>query len=197
MELDLSDIEFVEQIKSSTSSCIFRTRWRNRDCILKVYHSITASHADPIDREVNIYGYESQAYTRLKAHGLCQMGSIPDFYSMITRINPKKWLPYLNEFFDDNLHPNAILNEYIPNLQQIGLSTFSKKRVNKLHQILAEIHQARVYHADPYPQNMMRQWPEEEDELRDYFVGALATDYEEGKIHRTWEFYYKFKSLSD
>lgn len=85
------------------------------------------------------------------------MGSIPDFYSLITGINPKKWLPYLNESFDDNLLPNAILIEYIPNLQQIGLCTFSKESLNKLHQILAEIHQARVYHADPYPQNMMVQ----------------------------------------
>lgn len=84
-------------------------------------------------------------------------GSIPKFYGLITGINPREWLRYLNEFLDDNLLPNAILIEYIPNLQQIGLYTFSKEKVNKLHQILAEIHQARVYHADPYPQNMMVQ----------------------------------------
>ncbi|OJI85572.1 hypothetical protein ASPTUDRAFT_55191 [Aspergillus tubingensis CBS 134.48] len=207
MELDLPDIDFVEQIKSSTSSCIFRTRWRNRDCILKVR-------------------WESQAYIRLKAHGLFHKGSIPDFYSLVTGINPNKWLPYLNEFFDENLLPNAILIEYIPNLQQIGLYTFCKERVNKLHQILADIHQAGVYHADPYARNMMvqegsdrvlwldfnraqtfsydsitarqRQWLEEKDELMDYFVDVLAADYEEGKIHRTWECYYeKFKSLLD
>ncbi|KAE8400560.1 hypothetical protein BDV37DRAFT_201564 [Aspergillus pseudonomiae] len=35
-----------------------------------------------------------------------------------------------------------------------------------------------------------RQWLEEEDELVDYFVDALAADYKEGKIHRTWECYY-------
>ncbi|PYH70445.1 uncharacterized protein BO88DRAFT_424668 [Aspergillus vadensis CBS 113365] len=197
MELDLSDIESVEQIKSSTSSCIFRTRWRNRDCILKVYHSVEASQTVPIDREVDIHRCESQAHLRLKANGLCRKGPIPDFYGLITGISPEKWLSYLNEFLDDNLLPNAFLIEYIPTL-----------RVNKLHKILAEIHQAGVYHADPYPRNMMVQegsdrvlWlnfdraqPFSYDSITarqqhwlegERRIDGLVPDIEEGKIHRT------------
>ncbi|KAE8383872.1 hypothetical protein BDV26DRAFT_250938 [Aspergillus bertholletiae] len=218
MEINLSAIEYVGQIRSSESSCIFRTRWRGRDCIMKVYHSIEASHADPTDREVDIFRCESKAYTRLKAHGLCDEGYVPDFYGLIKQINPMEWSPHLQEFLKDRLPPNAVLLEYVPNLQKIDLSTFSIERVHKLRQILSEIHRAGIYHGDPFPRNMMvqkssdrvlwidfdraqtfsydsittrqRQWLEEEDELVDYFVDALAADYKEGKIHRTWECYY-------
>ncbi|OGM48836.1 hypothetical protein ABOM_003013 [Aspergillus bombycis] len=219
MEIDLSAIEYVEHIRSSEWSCIFRTRWRDRDCILKVYHSIKPSHADPIDREVDIFKCESKAYIRLKARGLCDKGYIPDFYGLIKQINPVEWSPHLTKFLEDRLPPNAVLLEYVPDLQQIDLSTFSIDRIYRLRRILSEIHDAGVYHGDPYPRNIMvqqssdrvlwidfdraqtffqdsitdlqRQWLEGEIELVDYFVDALAADFKEGKLHRAWSAYYE------
>ncbi|KAB8240139.1 hypothetical protein BDV35DRAFT_374504 [Aspergillus flavus] len=219
MEINLSAIEYIEQIRSSESSCIFRTCWRGKDCILKVYHSSETSYADPRDREVDVFRCESQAYIRLKARGVCDKGYVPDFYGLIENIDAVEWSPYLKEFLNDRLPPNAILIEYVPNLHRIDLSTFSTARTQKIRKILEEIHKAGVYHGDPFPRNMMvqedsdrvlwidfdraqtfscdsitarqRQWLKEEDELVDYFVEALAKDYNDGKIHRTWECYYE------
>lgn len=58
-------------------------------------------------------------------------------------------------FVGDKLRPNAILIEYIPNMQEVNLSNFSMKHLLKLRHILEEIHRARVRHGDPYPRNMM------------------------------------------
>jgi hypothetical protein len=58
-------------------------------------------------------------------------------------------------FLSDELLPDAILIEYIPNLQELDLKIFSKDRTAKLRQILNEIHEAGVYHGDAWPRNMM------------------------------------------
>ncbi|KAE8149559.1 hypothetical protein BDV25DRAFT_130264 [Aspergillus avenaceus] len=195
LEISISEMEYVARIKSSEFSCVFRTRWHDKDCILKV------------------------------THGLCKKGYIPDFYGCVKQINPRDWVPHLNEFLDDSQPPNAVLLEYVPDMQEIDLSTFSVKRVSQLRQILSEIHAAGVYHGDPFPRNMMvqkdsdrvlwvdfdraqtfsldsitarqRQWLDEEDELVDYFVAALGEDYKEGRIHRIWECYYEYVIPND
>ncbi|PYI05423.1 hypothetical protein BO78DRAFT_345697 [Aspergillus sclerotiicarbonarius CBS 121057] len=216
MDISSSEIDFLKLIQRSASSCIFHTRWRDKECILKVYHHIEASHADPKSREVDTFTCESRAYTRLKAYGLCGRGSVPDFYGVVQDINPMERLPHLKDFLRDRVYPKGVLLEFIPNLREIDLSTFSQDRVYKLRQILTEIHEAGVYHGDPYPRNMVvqegsdrvlwidfdraqtrnsitprqQQLLDEEDELVDYFVDALAADFKEGKIHRTWECYY-------
>ncbi|KAE8151285.1 hypothetical protein BDV25DRAFT_139003 [Aspergillus avenaceus] len=145
-------------------------------------------------------------------------GVIPNFYGTIRNIQPAAW-PNLHMFLDDALLPNAILIEYIPNLQSIDLSNFSVKRLAKLREILDSIHQAQVLHGDPKPRNMMvslgeyervlwidfdsaqtfsegnlsprqEKWIEEEVEMVDYFVNALAQDFEEGRLNRTISYYY-------
>lgn len=58
-------------------------------------------------------------------------------------------------FAGDKLPPNAILIEYIADMQQIGLDNFSENRLKKLRQILDDLHRARVLHGDPMPRNMM------------------------------------------
>jgi serine/threonine protein kinase len=47
--------------------------------------------------------------------------------------------------------------EYVPNMHEIDLSTFSEERVAKLRTILRSIHEVAVCHCDPYPRNMMVQ----------------------------------------
>lgn len=106
-------------------------------------------------------------------------------------------------FLEDKLPPNAILIEYIANMQSIALSNYSKQYLVELRHILHDIHQARVLHGDPKPRNMMislrkqdrvlwidfdsaqtfpedflspRQetWVKEEVEMMEYFVEALV-----------------------
>jgi len=104
-------------------------------------------------------------------------------------------------FLDDKLPPNAVLIEYVPNMQPIDLSNFSSQYLQKLSHILEDIHRAGVLHGDPKPRNMMiswdrdrvlwidfdssqafsdglsarqRTWFEEEKEMMDDFVKALV-----------------------
>lgn len=170
------------------------------------YHDRGPSDYDPSDLEVNLFVCESTAYRRMKANGLCEQGVVPDFYGTITKIQPTLW-PSLHMFRGDNLPPNAILIEYIPNMKSISLSNFSKDYLDKFRQVLDDIHQAGVLHGDAKPRNMMisqgkqdrvlwidfdsaqtfsegflsqrqERWIQEENELVDYFIEALV-----GSIH--------------
>lgn len=104
--------------------------------------------------EKDMFIRESTAYRRLKEKGFCQRGVIPDFYGAITKIQPALW-PDLHMFLEDELPPNAVLTECVPNLQHIDLSNYSKERLHTLRDILYDIHEARVYHVDAYLRNMM------------------------------------------
>ncbi|KAK9366645.1 hypothetical protein V1509DRAFT_231242 [Lipomyces kononenkoae] len=217
-EVKPSDVTFFQKLKESENSSVFKVAVRGRICVMKVYHDRGPSDCDPPDREVNLFVCESTAYRRMKAKGLCKRGVVPDFYGTVVNIQPTLW-PDLHMFLKDKLPPNAVLIEYIPNMQPIDLSNFSEHYLAKLSQILNDIHQARVLHGDPKPRNMMISWGEQdrvlwidfdsaqtfsedslsprqetwvkdEVEMMDYFVEALAQDYEEGRLNRTYSYYY-------
>jgi hypothetical protein len=61
----------------------------------------------------------------------------------------------LDMFLDDPWPPNAVLIEYVADMYQMDLSTFSKSRLASLRAILGEIHDAKIYYGDAYPRNMM------------------------------------------
>ncbi|KAL3472469.1 hypothetical protein BJX99DRAFT_214698 [Aspergillus californicus] len=220
IEMKPSEVEFLEKLKESKYSVVFKVRFRQRICVMKVYHDRGRAEHDSPDREVNLFICESTAYHRLKLKGFCERGVIPNFYGTISKIQPAVW-PNLDMFLDDKLPPNAVLIEYIPNLQQIDLSNFSRQRLAKFRESLDDIHKAKVLHHDTYPRNMMvslepervlwidfdsaqtypedsdipprhKTWLEEEVELIDYFIDGLAQDFEEGKLNRTWSYYYQY-----
>lgn len=118
------------------------------------YHDGAPSDCDSPDFEVNLFICESTAYQPMKAKGLCKRGVIPDFYGTVTKIQPTLW-PNLHMFYEDKLPPNAIIIEYIPNMQPICLSNFSKDYLDRFCHILDDIHQAGVLHGDAKPRNMM------------------------------------------
>ncbi|PLB48836.1 hypothetical protein P170DRAFT_455668 [Aspergillus steynii IBT 23096] len=158
----ISEITFAETIRKGSVSCIYRVSWDGKDCILKVFHtpepgSYFLRKIRTRKRETVPFKCESTAYTRLKEQGLCDRGIIPDFYGLVEQIKPDDHLPYLEDFLEDTEYPNAILIEYVPDIAMIDPSNFSAQRTHKLRDILSEIHQAGVYHADPYPRNMMVQ----------------------------------------
>lgn len=166
------------------------------------YHDRGSSDCDPPDREVNLFVCESTAYQRMKAKGLCKRGIVPDFYGTVKNIQPILW-PDLNMFLEDKLPPNAVLIEFIPNMEPIELSNFSKHYLEQLRHILYDIHKAGVLHGDPKPRNMMisrgegnkvlwidfdsaqtfsedllsprqEMWVKEEVEMMEFFVEALV-----------------------
>jgi predicted acylesterase/phospholipase RssA len=104
-------------------------------------------------RETNIFVCESTAYRRLKETGRCKRGVAPDFYGTITNIQSKNW-PEFHKFHKDELPANAILMEYIPNMQRIHLGNRTRERMEILRDILIEIHAVHVLHDDGYPRNM-------------------------------------------
>ncbi|RAK89631.1 hypothetical protein BO79DRAFT_145763 [Aspergillus costaricaensis CBS 115574] len=222
-ELDVkpSEVEFLDTLKESKYSVVFKVRFQEKLCVMKVYHDREPNEFDPPDRIVNLFISESTAYQRLESKGLCQRGVIPNYYGTIRNIQPADW-PNLHMFLNDKLPPNAVLIEYIPNLQQIDLSNYSPQRLAKLREILDDIHAAGVLHADPKPRNMMvsladeervlwidfdsaqtftefvdlsprqQKWFDNENEMMDYFVDALAKDFDEGKLNRTISYYYEW-----
>ncbi|PYI04444.1 hypothetical protein BO78DRAFT_449844 [Aspergillus sclerotiicarbonarius CBS 121057] len=206
-ELDVqpSEVDFLEILQESKNSVIFKVSIHGKLRVLKVYHDRGKSKWDPIDREINLFLCESTAYQRLKQKGFCKRG-VPD----------------LHMFFDDKLPPNAILIEYIPDMRKMDLETFSSSNVNRLRDVLLEMHQAKILHGDPMPRNMMvcsgqegrvlwidfdsaqtfaedealtvgqEKWVEEEVEMMDYFVQGLTEDYDEGRLNRTYSYYYEW-----
>jgi len=58
-------------------------------------------------------------------------------------------------FLDDPWPPNAVLIEYVADMHQMDLSTFSKSRLASLQAILLKIQDAKVYHGDADPRHMM------------------------------------------
>ncbi|GAQ42279.1 hypothetical protein ANI_1_1926094 [Aspergillus niger] len=219
-----SDITFLSTPQESKNSVVFKVLYQKKPCVLKVYHDRGPSEHDPPNREVNLFIAESTAYQRLQSKGFCSRGVIPDFYETIRNIQPARW-PNLSMFLDDKLPPNAILIEYIPNMQAIGLENYSEQRMTKFRQILDDIHEVNVLHGDPMPRNMMvsvsgnedrvlwvdfdsvqtfpgdgshsrqKDWVEMEDELLDYFIVALGEDYRDGKLSRTVSYYYDYFPL--
>ncbi|PGG99040.1 hypothetical protein GX51_06456 [Blastomyces parvus] len=197
-DVEPSDVVFVEKLRESKYSAVFKVLVRGKPCVMKVHHDRGSSSDDPPYREMNLFIRE---YRRLKAKGLCDRGVIPDFYGTITKIEATNW-PDLHMFHEEKLPPNAILIEF--------------------RDILHDIHEARVYHGDTYPRNMMispgkgttrvlwidfdsaqtfpeenaltsrqKMWLENEVELVDYFVKNLPEDYKEGKLKRVWDYYYE------
>ncbi|RAK99280.1 uncharacterized protein BO80DRAFT_456602 [Aspergillus ibericus CBS 121593] len=217
MNIALSEVIFVDQLKRSPVSCVFRTIWRGKDCVLKV-PLLRERRPRARKREIDPFKCESAAFIRLQEHGLCDRGYVPEFYGLVEQIKPADYLPHLKDFLQDTIYPNAVLMEYIPDIQPIDLSTFSEQRIHQLHQILREIHSTGVHHGDPYPRNMMVQttsdrvswidfdraqtftpqsvqpyqldWLDHEKKMMEYFVEALMADAKIGRIDATWICYY-------
>lgn len=106
-------------------------------------------------REYSLFLCESRAYRRLEEKGLCKRGVVPQFYGVIRNMKPSSWADHLHMFCGDELLPNAVLLEYIPNMQMMDVPYFKSELLDKLERILKDIHVAGVLHDDPYPRNMM------------------------------------------
>ncbi|KAL1963350.1 hypothetical protein VTN77DRAFT_8471 [Rasamsonia byssochlamydoides] len=130
-----SEITFKQELFSSTFSVIFLVVIRDQTSVMKVHHGRgPRQYYEPKDRELDIHVLESTAYRRFKEHGLCDRGIVPQFYGTIE---------------------NAILFEYIPNLEMIHLHNYTRKRMDKFIEGIQQIHKAFVRHKDAKPRNML------------------------------------------
>ncbi|PYI26061.1 hypothetical protein BP00DRAFT_440275 [Aspergillus indologenus CBS 114.80] len=179
MEVKPLEVESFKKLKESKYSVVFKVRFQQRTCALKVYYNCGWSKFNAPDCKVNLFISKSTVYS-----------AWPDLYI----------------FINNRLPPNAILFKYIPNIQLINLSNFSEQFIGKLRVILDDIHRAEVLYSNPKPCNMMvssgdckrniifpprqEKWFKEEVEMVDYFVDALARDFEEGRLNRTVLYYY-------
>lgn len=154
IDVECSDVEFLETLRVGENSVIFKVKVRGQLCAMKVHHGRPVSKYASRFSEWDLFVRESTAYRRLKEKGLCDRGVVPDFYGTITNIQSAHW-PSLHYFHEDKLPANAILIEYIPNMHQIDLSNFSDKYLLKFRDILSEINRVGILHDDTYPRNMM------------------------------------------
>ncbi|OAR01780.1 hypothetical protein LLEC1_03329 [Akanthomyces lecanii] len=217
-----SDVEFLDVLKTGgRGPTIFKVKIGDRLCIMKVsqFRGQHDSSTFDVDEEVRLFLRESRAYRLLKDKGFCERGVIPNFYGTIERIDVGLW-PDLCDFKGDLLPPDAVLLEYIPNVERCGIENFSEDNLSRFSLVLREFHELGLLHGDPYPRNMLvaRQQPrdrvvwidfdcaqivrpgyckdygendfDEEQRLVDEFGVLLAKDAKTGKIDKTWLYYY-------
>ncbi|KAL2375724.1 hypothetical protein RJZ90_007918 [Blastomyces dermatitidis] len=110
-------------------------------------------HHDP--GHGRIHEREATAYRRLQVHGVAEKGYVPQFYGSMEKLEPEFWQPNLNMFINDTELPSAIFIEYIPNMRQLHLDTFSKDCMAKFVQAIKAITAALVMHNDLKARNFM------------------------------------------
>ncbi|KAH3208981.1 hypothetical protein KXV77_008236, partial [Aspergillus fumigatus] len=93
-------------------------------------------------RELDIHVLECSAYRRLKEHGLCDSGLVPNFLGSMRKFDPHLCQPHLNSFLYDEHLPSAIFLDYIPDLEMINIHNCTEKRLNNLITGVQEIHRA-------------------------------------------------------
>ncbi|PIG83957.1 hypothetical protein AARAC_008627 [Aspergillus arachidicola] len=122
-------------------------------------------------------------------------------------------------FLSDQYPLSAVMLEYIPNMQMLHWSNYTKKRMENFIRGLHEIHEARVEHSDIHPRNMMiiegdperaiwidfdraqtfdldniteeqKEWMEFEDELVGEMGVFMDADSLEGHLNHTRMYYY-------
>ncbi|KAL2004521.1 hypothetical protein VTN00DRAFT_3406 [Thermoascus crustaceus] len=166
IDIKPSTIIFKEKLSSPKHSEIFLVSIRGRTCVVKVRHDTGPNPWANPDREHNIFVCESRAYRRLKAHGLCDRSIVPQFYGIIEKIDPRDYYSHLKKFLNDEYSPNAILLEYIRNMERLdALSNVTKKRIENFITGIREIHKAMIEHSDIYPKNTII--------LRDHLDGRV------------------------
>lgn len=93
----------------------------------------------------------------LKRNKFCARGVVPDFHGVITDMDPSEW-PDWQIFHRENEPPlpaNAILMEYIDDMEFIKPSIYTPERGARLSQIMDEFHGIGFRHGDCYPRNMI------------------------------------------
>jgi serine/threonine protein kinase len=197
-----TEILFKSKLHASKYAAIFLVVVRGHKCVMKVVSLLDGAYQltsllkylqhhgrgprryyEPEGRELDIHVLECSAYRRLKEHGLCDSGLVPNFLGSMRKFDPHLCQPHLNSFLYDEHLPSAIFLDYIPDLEMINIHNCTEKRLNNLITGVQEIHRALVRHRDPKPRNMMvvRNDPErvvwiDFDRAETYDEGEISDD---------------------
>lgn len=197
-----TEILFKGKLHASKYAAIFLVVVRGHKCVMKVVSLLDGAYQltsllkylqhhgrgprryyEPEGRELDIHVLECSAYRRLKEHGLCDSGLVPNFLESMRKFDPHLCQPHLNSFLYDEHLPSAIFLDYIPDLEMINIHNCTEKRLNNLITGVQEIHRALVRHRDPKPRNMMvvRNDPErvvwiDFDRAETYDEGEISDD---------------------
>ncbi|KAH8820780.1 hypothetical protein F5884DRAFT_765149 [Xylogone sp. PMI_703] len=150
-----SDIHFKEQLYCSEDSVIYLLEVYEKLLVLKIHRYFEPYPWSPRDQERDPYICESKAYERLKEHGVCDRGIVPNFYGTIERMDRCLYRPHINMFFSDRYAPNAIVLEYIPNMQMLCAENYTISRKESFVSGIREIHEALIRHCSGCLQHMM------------------------------------------
>ncbi|KAJ5972480.1 uncharacterized protein N7479_002398 [Penicillium vulpinum] len=163
--IDIGDVNFVEIIKETNG------------------YSLLMNGRGSTRHSVDLFENESRAYSRLKARGFYERGSVPDFYGVVGNIDPeaKGWQPRLKIFYDRTFpqgldpeaRPNGVLMEYIPDVHMFDLSNYTEQRARNLQRLLIKIHEVGIVHLDPYPRNMLIQGDSDRVLWIDYEIAQI------------------------
>ncbi|PLN78469.1 hypothetical protein BDW42DRAFT_187417 [Aspergillus taichungensis] len=181
--VSLSAVEVFQVLRKSEYSAVLKVAVGGEPRVMKVYRDRNPTASDSPEREIDLFVCESSTYQRLKEKGLCARGVIPYFYGILTNIQP------------------AMALEDINDMHQLDLSTFSESRLLQMESILHDIHKAVLWIdfdcAQRLPEDnfspRQEMWLQDENELMDYFTTSLPEDYREGKLRRTWVYYFQKK----
>ncbi|KAK9576807.1 hypothetical protein V6Z93_010257 [Aspergillus fumigatus] len=196
-----TEILFKGKLHASKYAAIFLVVVRGHKCVMKVHHGRgPRRYYEPEGRELDIHVLECSAYRRLKEHGLCDSGLVPNFLGSMRKFDPHLCQPHLNSFLYDEHLPSAIFLDYIPDLEMINIHNCTEKRLNNLITGVQEIHRALVRHRDPKPRNMMtydegeisddeRRLLREEEEIVVGFAECLLADSRKGQLDEAYLFY--------
>ena len=155
-----TEIFFKNKIHVSKYTAIFLVIVRGHTCVMKVVSLMARTqltslliylrhhgrgprrYYEPKDRELDIHVLECSAYRRLKEHGLCDSGLVPNFLGSMQKFDPYLCQPHLNLFLDDEYLPSAIFLDNIPDMEMINIHNCTEKRLNNLITGIQEIHRA-------------------------------------------------------
>ncbi|KAK2755869.1 hypothetical protein FQN54_005665 [Arachnomyces sp. PD_36] len=215
----MTEVIVKELLASNKFSHVFRVIIRDKVCVMKVHRGRGPKMAieNPC-RETNNFNCERNAYRRLTETGVCARGITPRFYGVIEKIDPAQCLPHLKSFVQDEYPPNAILMEYIADMEELDWSKYTDKRMQNFLDGMKAIQESLVQHDDIHPRNLMvvkgdlkraiwidfdraqtlsgelteqqKGWLDQDYRILKEMTDFMKDDFEEGKMNKTLQYYY-------
>ncbi|KAF9251797.1 hypothetical protein DTO006G1_2597 [Penicillium roqueforti] len=156
LDSDIKLLSIKRDIRHSGTSSIYEINLGSNRYAMKLFHD---ENGDPgfadNGRDLNRFRCEYNAYTNLLNFDVCESGLVPRCYGYIDRLDPSSFRPHLDHFLTDEMHPRAIILEYLEGAEELNCVNYSEERLQLAIQGMKEIHRALINHHDVYPKNIL------------------------------------------
>ncbi|CDM28339.1 unnamed protein product [Penicillium roqueforti FM164] len=156
LDSDIKLLAIKRDIRHSGTSSIYEINLGSNRYAMKLFHD---ENGDPgfadNGRDLNRFRCEYNAYTNLLNFDVCESGLVPRCYGYIDRLDPSSFRPHLDHFLTDEMHPRAIILEYLEGAEELNCVNYSEERLQLAIQGMKEIHRALINHHDVYPKNIL------------------------------------------